>query len=87
MSYNIVISKDAERFLSKLNGKIYNSIVAKILELAENPRPSGCTEVKPYANTYRIRQGGYRIIYEVIDNELYIEVLDIGSRGQIYDSY
>lgn len=87
MMYTIIIEKDAAKFLQKLSGKIYNSVVAAIENLATNPRPDGCAEVKPYVNIYRIRQGAIRIIYEVNDTELIIKILDIGNRGQIYNDW
>lgn len=87
MSYKIEYKKTPEKILSKLTGKIYNSITTAIEDLAENPRPAGYVEVKPYSNVYRIRKGDYRIIYEVQDEVLLILVLDIGVRGQIYDKW
>ena len=87
MSYQVIVEKGAQKYLDKLSGKIYDSINAAIEELAENPRPPGCVEVKPYQNIYRIRKGDYRIIYEVRDGVLLILVLDIGPRGQIYDKW
>lgn len=62
MNYEVVIEKAAKKYLDKLSGKIYRSITEAIEELAENPRPHNCTEVKPYANIYRIRKGDYRIV-------------------------
>ncbi len=87
MSYKIEYKKTPEKILIKLSGKIYASITAAIEELAENPRPLGCVEVKPYINIYRIRKGDYQIIYEVRDALLLILILDIGPRGQIYDKW
>ena len=87
MIYEIVIQKDAAKFLQKLSGKIYKSVLTAIEELATNPRPDGCAEVKPHVNIYRIRQGSIRIIYEVTDTLLVIQILDIGNRGQIYNNW
>ncbi len=87
MSYNIIIEKAAQKYLDKLSGKIYRSISVAISELAEEPRPHGITEVKPFENVYRIRKGDYRIIYKVEDDDLIILVLSIGSRGQIYSDF
>lgn len=87
MSYKIIYEKGSKKYLEKLSGKIYRSITAAIENLAEDPRPFGIVELKPYANVYRIRKGDYRIVYEVKDDILLILVLDIGSRGQIYDNY
>lgn len=87
MSYKIEYKKTPFKYLENLSGKIYRSITTAIEELAENPRPNGAIEVKPYQNIYRIRKGDYRIIYEIKDDVLLILILDIGSRGQIYDKY
>ena len=87
MIYTIIVEKSAQKFLQKLSGKIYKSVAAAIDELATNPRPEGCVEIKPYINIYRIRQGDVRIIYEVTDTELIIKILDIGNRGQVYNKW
>ncbi len=35
-------------------------------------------------NGYRLRLGDYRAVYTVLDAELVIEVITIGSRGDVY---
>ena len=85
--YSVRIKKPAEKFLNKASGKLYRSIRAKIEELKTDPVPGDAIPLKGHSNTYRIRLGNIRIIYEVFLNELVITVIDIGPRGQIYDSY
>ena len=87
MSYTLIIEKHPQKFLSRLTGKMYRSVSAAINALADDPRPPGCTELKPYPNTYRIRRGDIRIIYEVQDEKILIKILDIGYRGQVYDNW
>ena len=52
--------------------------------LADVPRPPGCTKLAGTASRYRIRIGGYRVIYEIRDKVLLVLVLDAGHRRDIY---
>lgn len=58
-------------------------IIDRINLLADDPRPPGSTKLsgKEY---YRIRQGDYRIVYEILDNRLVIVVIKIGHRREVY---
>jgi mRNA interferase RelE/StbE len=66
--------------------KIRQQIKARIDGLAQTPRPAGCTKLQNVMDgsheVYRIRQGDYRVLYVVKDNE--ILVLDIGHRKDVY---
>jgi mRNA interferase RelE/StbE len=55
-----------------------------INQLAKNPRPQGCKKLKG-RNGYRIRQGNYRIIYEIKDSILTVFILAAGHRKEIYE--
>lgn len=46
-------------------------------------RPSGCKKLKG-RDGYRIRIGNYRILYDIIDQTLIINVIAIGHRRDIY---
>ncbi len=63
---------------------IANPIFDAIAELAFEPRPRGYKKLKGRSG-YRIRVGDYRIIYEIIDKELIIDVIAIGHRKDIYE--
>jgi len=58
-------------------------IVRLIQSLAEEPRPPGCQKLSGY-DRYRVRQGNYRILYQIQDNELVIVVVRIGHRREVY---
>ena len=62
----------------------YAKIRESIFRLALNPRPQGYKKLKG-REAYRIRVADYRIIYEVFDTILSIDVVDIGHRSGIYD--
>lgn len=58
-------------------------IVRLIQSLAEEPRPPGCQKLSGY-DRYRVRQGNYRILYQIQDNKLVIVVVRIKHRREVY---
>ena len=82
-NYNILIKPSAKKELEKLPKIDLQKIVIKIQDLAREPRPTGCEKLSGEAK-YRIRQGNYRIVYSIADNELIIYVVKIGHRRDIY---
>jgi mRNA interferase RelE/StbE len=73
-------AKDLEAISSK---KDRQRIVARILKLADNPRPPGCEKLSGQ-DRYRVRQGRYRIIYAIEDDNLLVYVVKVGHRKEIY---
>lgn len=61
------------------------AIVQRIEALADDPRPNGCEKLSAQER-YRVRQGNYRIIYEIIDDQLIVTVVKIGHRREVYKS-
>jgi mRNA interferase RelE/StbE len=82
--YKINITKKAKKELDKMSDDIVEPILTAIEKLSENPRPKGCKKLKGRLG-YRIRVGNYRIIYEIFDDVLVIEVVDLGHRKDIYE--
>ena len=82
--YTILLSKKAQKQLDKLSDNIAEPILLAIAQLENNPRPNGCKKLKG-RDGYRIRTGDYRIIYNIIDNELIIDVINLGHRKSIYE--
>ncbi|OQY55339.1 MAG: type II toxin-antitoxin system RelE/ParE family toxin [Candidatus Parabeggiatoa sp. nov. 2] len=85
MAYSIGFEPIALRQLNKLDRNIQARLRPKILALAENPRPHGVKKLRGYENTYRIRVGDYRIVYEIHDNVLWILIVEVGHRSDVYD--
>ncbi len=83
-SYTILLSKKAKKQLDKLTDDIAEPIFEAIAELSNNPRPHGYKKLKG-RNGYRIRIGDYRVIYEIFDNRLVIDVVAVGNRREIYE--
>lgn len=82
--YTIVLTKKAQKKLDNLSDSIAEPIIQSIAKLENNHRPLGYKKLKG-TEAYRIRSGNYRIIYEVIDKILLVDVIDLGHRKDIYD--
>ena len=83
--YTVQLTKKAQKQLDKISGSIAQPILAAIGNLADNPRPDGYKKLKGRKG-YRIRVGDYRIIYEIFDYELIIDIIALGHRKDIYKS-
>jgi mRNA interferase RelE/StbE len=83
MTYEVKILRGAQKQLELLPRADYKAVKTKIYTLADNPRPFGCEKLKGRAG-YRVRQGNFRIIYEIYDKTLTVEVVRIGDRKDIY---
>lgn len=82
MAYKIQFEKSAEKQLSKLDRRIQIRIAAKIDSLAIDPRPFGYKKLVDEGGTYRIKVSGYRVLYDVLDNILIINVISIAKRNE-----
>ena len=58
-------------------------ILERIEALRDDPRPAGSEKLSAQER-YRIRQGNYRILYEILDLEVIVEVVKIGHRREVY---
>ncbi len=83
--YRVIFDLRAWRELMALPDDLQHRIFDAIDKLEVNPRPSGCKKLKG-SRDYRIRVGDYRIIYDIQDNILVVEVIQVGKRDHIYDS-
>ena len=81
--YTVSISKKAAKQLDKLADNVAEPIIEAIDSLSDNPRPNGYLKLKGREG-YRIRVGNYRVIYEIFDHMLLIDVVDLGHRKDIY---
>lgn len=84
MAYSVTLKKRAIKALEKINEPYYSSIKEAIYGLAVNPRPTGCKRLKG-RDGYRIRVADYRIIYDIFDDVLLVDVIDLGHRKDIYE--
>ena len=85
-SYRLVIKRSAAKEIESIDRKkTRQRVVERIQELASNPRPHGCEKLSGKNPYFRIRQGQFRILYEVKDQELIIYVVKVADRRDVYD--
>lgn len=82
-SYSLHIRRSAAREINALPAKDRRRVVARIALLATDPRPVGCEKLSG-EEKYRVRQGDFRILYEIIDAELVVTVVKVGHRRDVY---
>ena len=82
-SYSILFTKSAAKELENVPTKDRRRIVSRIGSLADEPRPMGVEKLSG-ADKYRIRQGDYRILHEIVDADLIVAVVRIGNRRDVY---
>jgi len=82
-AYRVFFRRSVEKDLSGIPKKDVKKILHRIQNLERNPRPSGCEKLTGQER-YRLRQGRYRIVYSIQDDELTIWVVTIGHRKDIY---
>ena len=84
-SYRVLIKPSAAKEIEAVDQKRDRQrIVAKILALAEEPRPTGCEKLAGASERYRVRVGRYRILYSVTDDELLVLVVRVAHRKDVY---
>lgn len=84
--YVIKIEKKAGKYLEKLSEPYRTSIINSIYSLyslSDNPRPNGYIKLVG-VDAYRIRVGNYRVIYQIIDEIITIEIIKINHRKDVY---
>lgn len=97
--YSLQFKKSVAKDLRGLAKKDVQRILKRIDSLAEEPRPNRNRSERSAASRkqlleeplplvdreiYRIRQGRYRILYEIRDDVLIVLVIKVGSRDAVY---
>jgi mRNA interferase RelE/StbE len=84
MGYLVEFSPHAAREFAKLPRSAQSRIESHIDAIAENPRPPGATKIEGEDNCFRIRVGPYRIIYDIYNEKLWVLVLRVAHRKEVY---
>jgi mRNA interferase RelE/StbE len=82
-SYRLEVKRTAAKEIGDLPKADCRRVVAKIGLLARDPRPHGAEKLSG-ADKYRVRQGDYRILYEIDDSARLVTIVKVGNRREIY---
>jgi mRNA interferase RelE/StbE len=83
-SYSIEWKASAAKELRKLPKQVVARILPAVEALTDTPRPDGVRKLMGSENTYRIRVGEYRVVYNIFDRRLVIEVVRVRDRKEVY---
>jgi mRNA interferase RelE/StbE len=82
-SYSLLVKRSAVKELQALPTKDRRRVVRRLQALADDPRPQGCEKLAGL-ELYRVRQGDYRVLYEVSDAEKSVTIVKVGNRRDVY---
>ena len=82
-NYKLRFKKSVAKDLRNIPKKDIQRILTQIDLLAKDPRAEGCVKLSSHQQ-YRVRVGLYRIIYEIQDAALVVQVVKVGHRSNVY---
>lgn len=83
-SYKIVWKQSARKELEKLPKAIVGKIINAVEELSDIPYPQGVRKLVGVHQTFRLRVGDYRVVYNVVNDILTIEIIRVKHRKDVY---
>lgn len=81
--YSLEFKRSVARDVEGIPKRDLRRILDRIEALRDDPRPPGCVKLSGQ-EYYRVRQGNYRIVYEIIDDRLVVVVIAVGHRRDVY---
>ena len=82
-SYRIFIKPSAAKEIEAIPPRDRQRIVARIQGLSADPRPTGSEKLSGL-DKFRLRQGAYRIVYSVTDDDSSVLIVKVGHRKDVY---
>jgi len=81
--FKIIFKKSVAKDLRTIPPGDVKRILQRIDVLAENPRGEGSVKLSAQER-YRVRQGVYRVVYEIRDELLIVLVVKVAHRSAVY---
>ena len=83
-SYKVILKPSVEKDLRSLPSSVLKRVFQRIEALEDNPRPRGSLKLAGAEQLYRIRLGGYRIVYNVDESPAQVVVYYVRHRRDVY---
>jgi mRNA interferase RelE/StbE len=84
MTWRVIFTPAAQRQLRKLPRPAHERVLAIALLLAEDPRPHGAIRLAGTEEGWRVRVGDYRILYEIVAEEILVQIVRVAHRREAY---
>lgn len=86
--YRLVIKASAAKELADVGQKKDRlRLAASMQALATQPKPVGAEKLSGQIDLYRIRVGNYRVVYEIDNGHIFVTVIKVGHRKEIYRGF
>lgn len=82
--FSLEVKASAEKELDALDDASFKRIDAKIQALADDPRPRGCKKLRGHNDLWRVRIGGYRVVYSITGPSKTVSILRVAHRAKVY---
>jgi mRNA interferase RelE/StbE len=81
--YDLEVRPSVGKDVEKIPKKDLKRILARIESLRDDPRSVASVKLSGF-EYYRIRQGDYRIVYEIDDRRAIVTIAKVGHRGEVF---
>jgi mRNA interferase RelE/StbE len=85
--YRLQLSSRAEKDLNRLQGATWERVRDALVALRDDPRPHGSKKMRGAEDSYRIRIGDYRAVYDVDDSKQIVIVQRVRHRREVYRDF
>lgn len=77
------MQRSAQKEIANLPDGVRRKVIERVGALAGDPRPHGSQKLSG-EEKYRVRQGGYRIVYTIADAIVTVTIVRVAHRSEVY---
>lgn len=85
-AWRVEFSTAAARQIRKLDPAVRRRVLAGLRALETDPRGPGTKKLVGIDDGWRLRIGDYRVLYEIHDDVVLVEVFRVAHRREVYQA-